>query len=351
MTHLWLELDAYESNLQWLRYAQKVSFETEAYPGETFNGQISFIHPVLNAKTRTVKIRVNVNNKNGRLKPQMFVRARIQTFINQQGLVIDNSLKGKLLCPMHPEIIDTVQKPCSICGMKLVPSEKLGLVSSNKGQAPLLIPVSAPLITGKRAVVYVRVKEGLFEGRLITLGPRVEGYYIVNKGLKEGDLVVTNGAFKIDSSLQILAKPSMMSSSKEEINKFTLPVESLQKLQPLFDAYFAIGTRLSKNSSSEIKTQSGKLMTALTLVDFNDSKNELLLAWQDMSRKIELKAKLLGNSKELEETRLNFEKLSKIMTLLVKQFGSPQTVHQAYCPMAFDDAGAFWLQTDKKITN
>ena len=77
-----------------------------------------------------------------------------------------------------------------------------------------MIPASAPLRTGLRAVVYVRLPERekpTFEGREIVLGPRAGDYYIVRSGLEESELVVTNGNFKIDSALQILAKPSMMS--------------------------------------------------------------------------------------------------------------------------------------------
>jgi hypothetical protein len=81
-------------------------------------------------------------------------------------------------------------------------------------QAPLVIPVTAPLITGKRAVVYVAVPEvkGTYEGREIILGPRTKDYYVVWGGVKEGDQVVVNGNFKIDSAMQILAKPSMINS-------------------------------------------------------------------------------------------------------------------------------------------
>jgi Cu(I)/Ag(I) efflux system membrane fusion protein len=86
-------------------------------------------------------------------------------------------------------------------------------LEENEQTAPLLIPASAPLITGKRAVVYVEVPgkaKPTFEGREIVLGPRAGEYYIVKKGLDEGEKVVTRGNFKIDSAMQIEAKPSMM---------------------------------------------------------------------------------------------------------------------------------------------
>ena len=127
----------------------------------------------------------------------------------------DDALVGKWICPMHPEIVKDAPGKCDVCGMPLVSAESLGYVSADasEAQAPLVIPVSAPLRTGTRAVVYVAVpdKPGRYEGRQVTLGPRAGDVYIVYDGLQEGEIVVTNGAFKIDSAMQILARPSMMS--------------------------------------------------------------------------------------------------------------------------------------------
>jgi len=169
LSHLWVRLDAYESDLTWLRYGQEVEFQAEAYPGEIFRGRIALIDPVLDARTRTVKVRVNVPNADGKLKPEMFMRATVFAGAAAHGAAEEESL--------------------------------------------LVIPASAPLITGKRAVVYVAVpgEEGTFEGREVVLGPRAGEHYIVQEGLAEDELVVVNGNFKIDSAVQILAKPSMMS--------------------------------------------------------------------------------------------------------------------------------------------
>jgi Cu(I)/Ag(I) efflux system membrane fusion protein len=168
LSEVWVMLEAYETDLPFLKLGQTVEFTSESKPGETFTGKISFIDPVLNDQSRTVNLRVQANNHRDHLKPDMFVHAVVKT---------------------HPETGAT---------------------------PPLVIPASATLITGKRAVVYVAEsgKEGVFQGRDITLGPRAGDYYIVKDGLKEGENVVTNGAFKIDSEAQILAKPSMMNPRK-----------------------------------------------------------------------------------------------------------------------------------------
>ena len=158
-----------------------------------------------------MKVRVNVENKNGKLKPEMFVRAVVRPRVAAGGKVMDPALAGKWICRMHPEVIKDAPGNCDLCEMPLLEPEKLGYVTAEAGEAPLVIPASAPLITGKRTIVYVEKEPGLYEGREIERGPRAGDYYIVSSGLSEGEKVVTNGNFKIDSALQLLAKPSMMS--------------------------------------------------------------------------------------------------------------------------------------------
>jgi len=215
LTSVWVNLHAYESDLPWLHYGQTVTFTTEAQPGKSIEGRIAFIDPVLNRDTRTVNVRVNVPNPDGALKPGMFVRAIVTAQVATHDRVMDPALAGKWISPMHPEIIRDKPGTCDICGMTLVKAESLGYVSAHDDEAdqPLVIPASAPLITGTRALVYVEMPDTerpTYEPRHIELGPRAGDYYIVLNGLSEGDRVVTRGNFKIDSDLQIRGEPSMM---------------------------------------------------------------------------------------------------------------------------------------------
>lgn len=214
LSQLWVLLDAYESDLSWIRYGQEVQFTTDAYPGQTFSGWVSFIEPVLDPMTRTVRVRVDVPNPQGRLRPEMFVRATVRSQVALGGRVMDPEMAGKWICPMHPSVVKSQAGQCDICGMDLVTTESLGYVAADSSsEPPLVIPDTAPLVTGKRAVVYVKkvgTESPTFEGREIELGPKAGSYYIVASGLQEGEEVITKGNFKIDSALQIQAKPSMM---------------------------------------------------------------------------------------------------------------------------------------------
>ena len=220
LTTVWAIFEAYESDLPWLRYGQRLTFTVPSIPGQTFEAIITFIDPLVDPRTRTVNVRAIVANQHKKLKPDMFAQGIASARLDTEGHIIDESLAGKWISPMHPQIVKSGPGTCDVCGMALVRAESLGFVGSRKsaGEPPLLIPASAPLLTGKRAVVYVDVSDDdgpKFEGREVVLGPRAGEYYVVTSGLKEGEKVVTNGAFKIDSELQIQARPSMMSPTGE----------------------------------------------------------------------------------------------------------------------------------------
>ncbi|MFC1495155.1 efflux RND transporter periplasmic adaptor subunit [Thermodesulfobacteriota bacterium] len=389
LSKLWVKLDAYESDIVWLRYGQEVNIETEAYPGEIFKGTISFIDPILDAKTRTVKVRVNVPNKDERLKPGMFVRSIIHSRVAQSGKVMDEALAGKWICPMHPEIIKDKKGDCDICGMPLVTTESLGYArvkDAEKEPAPLVIPASAPLITGKRAIVYIANpdRKGTFEGREITLGPRLGDYYIVSGGLQEGEKVVTKGNFKIDSALQIQAKPSMMSpeggvappdhsqhtgmvmsgnentskqspmnSMQSNKEKFEAPAKFRGQIDNVLDVYFKIQSVLTQDDSKTVQKQ-GKLFTeALDGVDMTLLKGDGHMAWMKDHGVLAEHAQLLSSTSDIEKQRKSFEPISETLKSVIEKFGTGRrhTVIVFHCPMAFDNKGADWLQDNKELKN
>lgn len=164
LSSVWVLFDAYESDLPFLKVGNTISFSLQALPGTNFSANIRFIDPVIDPVNRVAKVRVEVSNAGGKLKPEMFATGVVKANLNE--------FKDKLV-----------------------------------------IPRSAVLWTGKRSIVYVKQPDGdgiNFNMREIDLGPMLGNSYVVLGGLKEGDEIVTDGTFSVDAAAQLAGKPSMM---------------------------------------------------------------------------------------------------------------------------------------------
>jgi Cu(I)/Ag(I) efflux system membrane fusion protein len=358
LTVVWLELDVYEMDFTWIRYGQAVAIRTEAYPGEEFEGWISFVPPYLDERTRTKKVRVRVQNEHFKLKPGMFVRAVVRSKLAQGGRIMDPDLEGKWICPMHHEIVKDGPGACDVCGMDLVTAESLGFVTADDTkQAPLVVPVTAVLLTGRRGVVYVEVPEAerpTFEGREVVVGPRAGDWYVILDGVSEGENVVTNGAFRIDSSLQILAKPSMMSmpAEKDRVPP-DVPAAFLAALSPVYDAYFKAQVALSKDQLDAAQEALSAVGRAAAGVDVTQPSKDAHAAWTAIATRLRQSTEHAEHAADISAVRLLFEEVSKAVLDLETTFGhSGDVVHRvAFCPMAFKNKGAEWLQTSEEVEN
>ena len=357
LSRLWVKLDAYESDLPWIRYGQEVEFSTEAYPGQVFKAKISFRDPILNAKTRTVKVRLNVDNSDGKLKPGMFVRGVLRAKVAQGGAAMAPELAGKWICPMHPSVVKDQPGTCDICEMDLVTTESLFATVNEPNEPPLVIPATAPLITGKRAVVYVRIPNAdkpTFEGREVVLGPRAADYYLVREGLAEGEIVVTNGNFKIDSALQIQAKPSMMSAeSSQKYEIFEVPDEYRRQLWGVVEKYLLLHEALASDDKDSAARAASETLEALSAVEMSLVSGNAHNAWMDNSMKMKTALDKIKEAEGIESMREEFENLSNELIAVVGQFGvyPDKTLYKINCPMAFNNKGADWLQMDEDIRN
>jgi len=349
LSTVWVKLDAYETDLVWVRYGQQVTFTTEAYPGEAFTGRVAFIDPTLDAKTRTVKVRVNVPNADGKLKPEMFVRARVEALVAAGGRVMAPDLAGKWMCPMHPDVVKDGPGKCDVCGMPLVRTESLGYVPVSEAEAaqPLVIPATAPLVTGKRAVVYLQAPDAdkpTFEGREIVLGPRAGDYYIVRTGLKEGDLVVTNGNFKIDSALQILARPSMMSpeggggamahhggeTPKQKggeaapMPAMTVPQGFKVQLRPVQAAAATIEPALLSGELDEARAAFKELGRLVGRVDASTLSGHMKGMWDELAMRLRNDSVIGGDVKSIDDGKRQLAEATKHVERLAEAFGLPK---------------------------
>ncbi len=215
LTHLWLLVDLYEADLPWVKPFQQVRVTTRSLPGEVFTGEIVFIDPRVAPQTRTVSVRIHVDNPALRLKPDMWVTAYIDAQLGRGGRGVVPAPGGAYACPMHPW--ETADQPdiCVICEMDMVRVEDLPHYTPPTEAVPILsVPREAVMQTGERALVYVETTPGTYRAVEVTVGPLARGegdreWYPILAGLSDGERVVTRGNFAIDSQMQLAGKPSL----------------------------------------------------------------------------------------------------------------------------------------------
>ncbi|MBN1635755.1 MAG: efflux RND transporter periplasmic adaptor subunit [Deltaproteobacteria bacterium] len=349
LSRVWLMLDVYEEDLPWISSGQEVVFIVPGCPYGQFKGTVAFVDPVLNPKTQTVRVRVDVPNPGGVLKPGMLVHATVYA---------DEEVCKRYIRQM-----------------------------TGKASEPLVIPVSAPLITGKRAVVYVvsAHKPGVFEGREIELGPRAGQYYIVNAGLIEDEEVVVNGNFKIDSSAQIMGKPSMMSpeggsapahhhgdaqamttqalaaqTDTRDTHENTAAGVAYQtpqafriQLGEVVKVYFSVQAALAGDDFKAAKKSVEILEQSLEKVDMSLLSHAAHVEWMSELKKLNNGASGLTGAQSIADARAAFDIFSQALINSIVKFGFAHDfiAYRFHCPMAFGNRGADWLQDTQEIRN
>jgi membrane fusion protein, copper/silver efflux system len=206
LSSVWVKARVYEEDLGVVRAGQQVEATTTAFAGETFRGSVVFVEPFVDRASRTVGVRADLPNAEGRLRPGMYVVARVRVpmrHIEPFASMPRPEATGPRTvywCPMHPEVVQDTPGECAKCGgMKLLPKELPG-----RGPDDLLaVPETAVVDTGRRRLVYVESSPGVFDAREVVLGPRAGTDYPVVRGVEAGMTVATAGSFLIDAETRL----------------------------------------------------------------------------------------------------------------------------------------------------
>jgi len=304
LTRVWIMFDAYESDLPWISKGDKVSYQLQSFPGQTFTGRVAYIDPFIHPDTRVAGIRVEQDNPRLIFKPEMFVRGKVES---------------------------------QIAG----------------GSEALLIPSSSILWTGKRAVVYVRVPDRdrpTFRYREITLGPAAGDQYVVESGLQEGEEIVVNGVFRIDAAAQLAGKPSMMNREGGEV---AVTVEAFKKqLQELFQTYISMKDAFVESDPHKVAAFGQDLHAALEAVDVDLLNPDAHVDWMHLAGRMNQSLETISERHDIEIQRNEFAGFNQALYEAVKAFGLQEgTIYYQFCPMALDNNGAYWLSTSEEIRN
>ncbi|ALM20309.1 RND transporter [Nonlabens sp. MIC269] len=305
LSTVWADFDAYESQLEQFLIGQKIMVTSNAYPNKEFEAQVSFIDPILNTQTRTVTVRATLQNKDGLLKPGMFV----------QGIV-----KGTF----------------------------------TSDQSALIIPASAVMWTGKRSLVYLKVNpnEPVFKMREVTLGNRLENTYTIISGLESGDEIVTKGTFTVDGAAQLQGKKSMMNQTGQEPSitnmDMSLPRSFQEEFRKALPSYFQLKDALVKGNADDVSAfakASSKKMSVIAKKDLDD------MLESHLTKSIEILDTIASNS-DLENQRAHFVILNENLVAIASNLDDLQnTLYVQECPMANNNKGAVWLSEEEEIRN
>ena len=153
LSTVWVFAEVFQNDLGRIKIGDRATLSVDAYPGRTFEGRVNFIYPQVDTMTRTVRARLAFSNPGLKLTPGMFVNVAL----------------------------------------------KLG------GGTQLVIPATGVLQSGIQQVVFVNRGNGYLEPREVELGARAGDDFVVLKGLKEGEEIVTSANFLVDSESQLQA--------------------------------------------------------------------------------------------------------------------------------------------------
>lgn len=335
LSKVWVEFDAYESDMQWIDAGGEVEFSVSALPSETFQGKITYIDPVIDPKTRVSKVRVEVPNPNQTLKPEMFARGVISAGLEAEDVIT--------------------------------------------------VPKSAVMWTGTRSVVYIKtVSDGgnSFLMREVKLGPALGDQFVVEEGLNPGDEIAVNGTFSIDAAAQLAGKPSMMNpeggavmtghshggapqagatldhsqhQSAYEVNEsevtYAADDQFKKQLKEILKTYLPMKDALIASDIKEAVTSAADVLKALQTVDRTLVTGEAHMEWMRDLVVLNATIKAISDEEDLEQMRVVFSPLSDQLYQTLKKYEVETGAYLQFCPMAMNNKGAFWLSDSDKVLN
>lgn len=308
---VWVTFDLYETDLKTVHVGDKINMEFSSYPGKIFLGQVNFINPIVDPSTQVAQIRVIYTNT---FKP-VYPGTSVKGILNSQPK--DN-------------------------------------------QKIIILPKTAVLWTGKRSIVYVKdptSNKPTFHLREVILGSLNTSGYAIEKGLEVGEEVVVNGVFTIDAAAQLAGKNSMMNLSRLKTSKESLDEKKTGKINPspsvtltlkkMTDAYLNIKNALALKNHNIITSEA-----ALIISQLSDQKN--FSADIDQPTLIQLNKVMqeINATKKIDEVYGPFAEISDLFYDFLDHYKIKNiTLFRQYCPMAFDNKGAYWLSNTQEIYN
>lgn len=359
LSSVWLMLDLFPDDASAVRFGQQVEAEIQSMPGEVFTGRVAFIDPTVNPTTRTVQVRVEIMNFDGKLRPGDYATARVTVPAIPMDEVYDPALANKYISPMHPQVIRDEPGTCPLCDMDLVPTSQLGFSSEPLPmQQVVTVPRDAVLLAGENSVIYVETEPGRFEIRRVTIGPMNRKEAVIIEGLSAGETVATGGNFLIDSQMQLAGNPSLMDPTKApsyspgplelpKSNPVMLAVDAGKQFDRTYDAYFEIQCAMAADQTPP-PVALNTMIEGLRELEMSASVPD------EAQRKFAIARRAASRMDgSLETAREAYRGVSHAMLRAATVARGPKTAMKLthyYCPMV-PGGGGDWMQPGGDLAN
>lgn len=292
LSHLWLFVDVFEDEISLVDVGHPVELTVRSFPSETFTGRVSFIGPMVMSESRVVRVRVDVPNPNGKLKPGMYARAQLRKEFSEI----------------------------------------------------LAVPEAAVLWSGQRAIAIVEAGDGIFVPREVEIGrrwlyaadatPRPAGelefgrdrerYHEVLAGLFPGEQVVMAGTFLLSAESQVQGAMTKMLPPRE--HRVTLEeavgTELAAGIRELLDRYYALSGALAEDQLSAATAAFEAVAEAAdSLAQRAEQENASRLAGQASQLADDARDVTAHPPGDLHAARTGFGRVSRSMVRLLAQNG------------------------------
>ncbi len=307
LSRVWVIASVYEYELPFIKVGQDTIMSLPYEPGTAYHGKVTFIYPYLSPKTRTVQVRMEFDNPELKLKPDMYADV---------------------------------------------------IIATKAAENVLLVPSEAILRTGYRNVVITSLEDGKFLPKEVGVGPEGADMTQILSGLKEGETIVTSGQFLIDSESNLKEAINKMlaaqaaGSSPEAPEKDPEPamqemnMDGREHIQALIENYLSLYEALLSESVTDVAEQAHIMLMEFENIKAADTEGDL----NEVAASIDASTEGLLSG-DLQNARDAFKILSRAMTGFIKGAGREDAASSGiklyFCPMEEE----YWMQKGESFKN
>lgn len=325
ISKLWVEAELYPSETELVKTGDKINVNINGFESSPVEATITFLSPEYRSNTQITIVRAAINNPDMKYKPGMQAR----------------------------------------------------VIFSHSSKKALTVPVDAVIRDGKGTHLYVQKGKNTFKPQMVKTGMEDFDRVEIIEGINEGDTIVVSGAYLLYSEIVLKKGANPMAghdhggmqmdskqmegmemrdeatTSKDEARMNTaVDPEFSRQLAAVLKSYLEVKDALVASDAESASTKINNVSSSLSKVDMNLLKGNAHMKWMENLNRMNESVKVIKASKNTEEQRASFSRLTEALYASIKTFNVPGLqLYYQFCPMAFDNKGAYWISSEEEISN